>query len=172
MRSERVATATLTAAYLATVPGANYLASHVGLVPVGFGQSAPAAVYLVAVSLVLRDLVHERVGRDVALCATAVGVWLSYLLADARFALASAVAFAVSEALDWGVYGRLRRLGMPVAVLVSGIAGLVVDSLLFVWLAFGSLDLLVGQILGKGWLTLVATAILTVVERRRRAVTG
>ncbi|TQE33207.1 VUT family protein [Streptomyces ipomoeae] len=171
MRSDQTVTVALAAGYVAAVPGANYLASHVGLVPVGFGQLAPASVYLVGASLVLRDFLHERIGRDGALCALAIGAWLSYMLTDARFAVASTVAFAVSEALDWSVYGRLRRYSMPVAVLLSGVVGLIADSVLFLSLAFGNLDLLTGQILGKAWMTLAAAAGLAAASRHRRAVT-
>ena len=40
-----------------------------------------------------------------------------------------------------------RRLVL--AVLLSGLAGSVVDSALFLWLAFSSLEFLAGQVLGK-----------------------
>ena len=34
--------------------------------------------------------------------------------------------------------------------------GLVVDSIVFLYLAFGSLDFLLGQVLGKAWMVLLA----------------
>ncbi|MDX3165972.1 VUT family protein [Streptomyces scabiei] len=157
-------------AYITTVPAANWLITHFGLVPVGFGYVAPAAVYTAGLALVLRDAVHEYAGRDGALSAMAAASALTYVVADQRLALASAVSFAVAEGLDWAVYERLRRRGLALAVLVSGAAGLVVDSLLFLQMAFGSWALLPGQILGKTWTTLVAAGVLQVWQRRREVV--
>jgi hypothetical protein len=45
-------------------------------------------------------------------------------------------------------------------------AGLVVDSLVFLWLAFGSLDFLLGQILGKSWMVLLAIPLVAFLRRR------
>ncbi len=53
------------------------------------------------------------------------------------------------------------------AALVSSIAGLIVDSLVFLWLAFGSLDYLAGQVLGKLYMVLIAILIVVIWERRR-----
>lgn len=158
-----------TAAYIATVPGANLLIDHVGIVPVGFGQSAPAAVYLIGAALLLRDAVHEQLGRDGALCAMAVGALLSYLLAGPQLAVASTVAFGVAEGLDWAVYEPLRRRGLTLAVLASGAVGLLADSVVFLYLAFGSFAFLPGQILGKAWMTLAAAIVVELWVRRRRA---
>ncbi len=52
------------------------------------------------------------------------------------------------------------------AVVASGIAGLVVDSIVFLYLAFGSLDFLVGQIIGKAWMILLALPLMHVLRRR------
>jgi hypothetical protein len=54
----------------------------------------------------------------------------------------------------------LRRRGWLRAVAASNAAGLAVDSALFLWLAFGSLDFLAGQVLGKAWMTALAVALL------------
>ncbi len=52
---------------------------------------------------------------------------------------------------------------------VSSIVGLVVDSLLFLWLAFGSFEFLTGQILGKAWMVLIALPFVYLVRQRDRA---
>ena len=39
---------------------------------------------------------------------------------------------------------------------LSSLVGLVVDSAVFLYLAFGSLDFITGQIIGKGWMVLLA----------------
>lgn len=45
-------------------------------------------------------------------------------------------------------------------------AGLVVDSIVFLWLAFGSLDFLLGQIIGKTWMVLLAIPLVAYLRRR------
>ena len=51
-----------------------------------------------------------------------------------------------------------RRLIL--AVVASGLVGLVIDSLLFLQLAFGNLDFLTGQIMGKAWVVLLAIPVI------------
>jgi uncharacterized PurR-regulated membrane protein YhhQ (DUF165 family) len=170
--TRRLTQATLLAAYIATIPAANLAVEHFGVVPVGFGYLAPAGVYAVGVALVLRDVAREAAGRLAVVAAIAVGAALSYLLASPALALASAAAFAVAESLDFAVYEPLRRRGLVVAMLASNAVGLAVDSLIFLWLAFHSLEFLPGQLVGKAWMTLAAVAVIAVIARRRQAVTA
>jgi len=44
--------------------------------------------------------------------------------------------------------------------------GLVVDSVIFLWLAFGSLDFLLGQIVGKAWMVLLSIPFVAYLRRR------
>ncbi|MGW0904961.1 VUT family protein [Streptomyces sp. NPDC002853] len=162
--------AAVLAAYVATIPAANLAVTHVGAVPVGFGQVAPAGVYLVGLALVLRDLSREVAGRGAVLAAIAVGAVLSYLLASPALAVASAAAFLVAESMDFAVYEPLRQRGLLTAMLASNAVGLAADSLIFLWLAFRSFDYLPGQLLGKTWMTLAAVAVIAVIARRRQAV--
>ncbi len=63
MRGQSVIRAGLFVAYVATVPVANWLVERFGVVPVGFGLRAPAAVYLVGVAFPLlarRSLLPPR----------------------------------------------------------------------------------------------------------------
>lgn len=147
-------------AYAATIPAANLLITHVGMLPVAPGLAAPAGVYAAGAALVLRDLVHEWLGKWWALGAVALGVALAALVAGPVLATASAAAFALSELADFAVYSRLRERSLTIAVAASGAVGLVVDSVLFLWLAFGSMDFLAGQILGKTWATLAGLAVI------------
>jgi uncharacterized PurR-regulated membrane protein YhhQ (DUF165 family) len=52
------------------------------------------------------------------------------------------------------------------AVIVSSFAGLVVDSIVFLWLAFGSLDFLAGQVVGKTWMVLLSLPFVAWLRRR------
>jgi queuosine precursor transporter len=56
------------------------------------------------------------------------------------------------------------------AVLLSSMVGLVVDSVMFLWLAFGSLDFLAGQIIGKMWMVLFAMPIVAWLRNRDRRI--
>lgn len=152
-------------AFIACIPAANWMIGHVGtvcvangpcLVPVAPGLMAPSGVLMIGLALVLRDLVQRRLGRGMALLAIAVGAAISGGLAPAPLVVASTAAFLVSELADFAVYTPLQARGLVLAVLASSLVGLVVDSVLFLWLAFGSLDFLAGQIVGKIWMVLLA----------------
>ena len=80
--------------------------------------------------------------------------------------LASSVAFLLSEFADFAVYTPLARRRLVAAVLASSAVGLVVDSLVFLWLAFGSLEFLPGQIIGKAWMVLLALPLVAYLRRR------
>jgi uncharacterized PurR-regulated membrane protein YhhQ (DUF165 family) len=62
----------------------------------------------------------------------------------------------VSETLDLAVYTPLRERNWLGALVASNVVGLVADSLIFLWLAFGNLAFFWGQVVGKGWMTLLA----------------
>jgi MYXO-CTERM domain-containing protein len=155
------------AGYIGTIFMANWLITHVGLVPVGFGLLAPAGVYAAGLAFTFRDLTQEALGRWWTAGAIVIGAGLSALLSP-QLALASGAAFLVSEGLDLAVYTPLRARGhWLVAVAASNTVGLVVDSVLFLLLAFGSLQFLPGQFVGKAWMTALAVALLWAVRRRR-----
>lgn len=147
------------AAYIACIPVANWLIQHVGticppdspcLIPVApGGLMAPSGVLMAGLALVLRDLVQRRLGVTYGLAAIGAGTILSAALAPAPLVVASAVAFLLSELADFAVYTPLQKRGLVLAVAASSFVGLVADSLLFLWLAFGSLEFLAGQIVGK-----------------------
>jgi uncharacterized PurR-regulated membrane protein YhhQ (DUF165 family) len=80
--------------------------------------------------------------------------------------LASGLAFLLSEAADLAVYTPLARRGLIAAVVASSLVGLVVDSLVFLWLAFGSLEFLAGQIIGKAWMVLLSIPFVAYLRRR------
>lgn len=160
--------------YVATVPAANLMIQHVGycapgapcVLPVWPGLVAPSGVYLVALALVLRDAVQEECGLEITLALIALGTGLSALIAPPALVIASAAAFLLSEILDLAVYTPLRGRWPAWAVLASGVAGAAMDSVLFLWIAFGSLDFLLGQIVGKVGLSAVVALWIAVVPRR------
>lgn len=161
------------AAFALTVPAANWMISHVGscnghvcVIPVGFALYAPSGVLMVGLALVLRDLVHEIYDTRGALLAIAAGAVLSAFVAPPSLVVASVAAFTFAELADLVVYAPLRHKRLWLAVLASGLAGSVVDSALFLWLAFGSFDFIAGQVVGKLWMTLAAVPALIAVRVR------
>jgi uncharacterized PurR-regulated membrane protein YhhQ (DUF165 family) len=163
--------------FAACIPLANYMIGHVGtvcvpsgpcLIPVGFGLTAPSGVLLVGLALVLRDLVQRRLGLVWAIGAIIGGAFLSTIFTPPALALASAAAFLSSEIADLLVFTPLQKRGLVKAAFLSSIAGLVVDSVMFLWLAFGSLDFLVGQVVGKAIMVIAALPLLLWVRNRDR----
>lgn len=163
--SSRIMGSVACAAYIATIFTANWAIERWGIVPVGFGLYAPAGVFVAGLAFTFRDLTHEWLGRQAVIVAILAGAALSWLVSPA-FATASAVAFLASEAGDLAVYDPLRRRHWLGAVAASNAVGLVVDSSLFLWLAFGSLEFLWGQVVAKGYMTVGAVAVLWLLRRR------
>lgn len=158
-----------------TVPAANWMIGHVGtvclahgpcLVPVAPGLSAPSGVLMIGAALVLRDLVQRRLGVEFGIAAILGGGALSAVIAPASLVVASTAAFLLSEFADFAVYTPLARRRLVAAVVASSTAGLVVDSVVFHWLAFGSLEFLAGQVVGKAWMVLLATPLVAYLRRR------
>lgn len=147
-------------AYVGSIVTANWLTAHYGFVPVGFGLAATAGTYAAGVAFIARDAVQDTAGRLVALGAIAIGAALSWWVSTPALALASGVAFALSEVADMAVYTPLRRRGYIRAAAASNLLGSVVDTVLFLWLAgFGlAWATVAGQLVGKGWVTLLAIA--------------
>lgn len=147
------------AAYIGTIFAANWSIQTFGLVPVGFGLMAPAGVLWVGLAFTLRDLTQDAYGRWATFACVAIGAALSALVSP-QFAVASGIAFLASETADMLVYSPLRERRWLLAVAASNAVGLVIDSALFLWLAFGSLDFLAGQIVAKTYMTILAVIVL------------
>lgn len=158
-----------------TIPAANWMLGHVGtvcaprgpcLIPVAPRLMAPSGVAMIGVALVLRDLVQRRLGTGLAALAIMGGAALSALLAPPSLVIASAVAFLLSELADLAVYTPLARRRLVAAVVASSMVGLVVDSIVFLGLAFGSLEFLAGQVVGKAWMVLLSVPFVIWLRRR------
>lgn len=159
-----------------TIPAANWLIGHVGtacvaaagpcVVPVAPGVTAPSGVIMVGVALVLRDLVQRRLGAGFSTLAVLAGAGISALVAPPALILASAAAFLLSELADLAVYTPLARRRLVAAIVASSCVGLVINSIVFLWLAFGSLDFLPGQVIGKAWMVLLSIPFVTWLRRR------
>ena len=59
--------------------------------------------------------------------------------------MASVAAFLLSELFDYAVYTPLQERRLITAVVASSLAGLIIDSIVFLYLTLGSLDYLGGD---------------------------
>jgi queuosine precursor transporter len=161
-------------AFLALVPLANWMIQHVGtvcvpqgpcLVPVAPGLVAPSRVLTVGGALVLRDVVQRCLGLMFGLLAIVLGTGASMLVAPASLVVASGLAFLISEFADFAVYTPLQQRRLVLAMVASSCLGLVVDSIVFLWLAFGSLAFLPGQMVGKLWAVVFSIPFIRLLRR-------
>lgn len=158
------------ATYLAAITAANLIVTEYGP-----AVSIYTALALVALDLTLRDVLHDRtsgVGRWLTMGVLVLGgSAISYAInRDAGpIAVASSAAFAAAMTVDALVYQAARRFAFVERSTISNIAGAIVDSLVFVTLAFPVFlwDVAVGQATAKvaGG---VVFAILLASHRNRR----
>jgi queuosine precursor transporter len=126
----------MVALYLGAIVAANLLATHYG------AKATPYIAFaLIGADLTTRDTLQDLWGtRWVRLgLLIATGGLLSYLLnADAgKIAVASVVAFTSAAVVDTAIYTALRRVDWQRRVTLSNIGAAAVDSVLFLWIAFG-----------------------------------
>jgi uncharacterized PurR-regulated membrane protein YhhQ (DUF165 family) len=132
------------AIFLLTIPFANYWLDQHGLWRLPLLGLVPSAVWIVAFAFVARDLTQITLGRRWAWAAIAVGAALSWWVASPRLAVASGIAFLWSEGTDALVFTPLANRGTTAAfvvgVSISGYAASVVDTAIFLRLAFHTFD--------------------------------
>lgn len=165
------------ALFVATVWFANWLLTRYGVQPIGFGLTAPVGVFAVGLAFTLRDIVHRTLGRLAVIGCILVGCLLAYLIeANAQIpgghvsiAVASAIAFLLSETADLLVYTPLEEESFVGAVAASNVVGALVDSALFLWLAFGALTFFEGQVIGKLLMTIAALPVVFLARHRLAA---
>lgn len=161
--------------FILTIPLSNWVVVNVGLVcetngpcliPVWPGLMAPSAVMIAGAALVLRNGVQAFLGAPFSLVAIAVGTFLSALFAAPSLVIASAAAFCFSELADFAVYTPMRKRFPAFSVVMAGLAGSVIDSAIFLYLAFGSLEFITGQVLGKFWMSILAAMVIAYLRPR------
>lgn len=123
----------LTAGFIAVVFAANWLTGTLGLVTVA-GLTATAGTWVAGFGFMFRDWLHEAGGRAWVTGAIAAGA-LASVAVSPTLALASGVAFTVSELADWTVYSPMRLRWPLAAAVTSNTVGAVVDTALFLSIA-------------------------------------
>lgn len=119
----------MTAGYIGAVLVANLGFTYLPMIPLPGGEMFAPMSLLVGFVFVLRDFAQREIGHKV-IAAMAAGVLASYLLADPFVAIASATAFAISEAVDWAIYTYTRK-PLKQRILISSAISTPVDSAAF-----------------------------------------
>ena len=159
----------LSAGYIGLAVLANWLASKY-VVPVGFGYMAPGGVWAIGAVLVLRDWINQLAPKR-SLALIPVASLISYGIGEIagwsslqRIALASVAAFVISELVEWAVFAPIRKRSLTTGVALSGTVGLLIDTYVFLTIAFGSMAFFPGQVIGKAE-ALAVGVVLTAVRR-------
>jgi len=153
------------AGFLGSIPFANWWLTNNGLWDAPVLGMLPSALWVIAISFVLRDVVQIALGKEAAWIAIGAGTALSVLLADPIFAIASGLAFAVSESFDAAIFTPLANRGrFLLGVTISGYLAGFVDSALFVRIAFGSFDGWWQLGVAKGIVILAVTPVAFIVR--------
>jgi uncharacterized PurR-regulated membrane protein YhhQ (DUF165 family) len=137
--------------YVLLIPLVNWGFAHIPTIPMPDGGTwAPMAI-VTGLILVVRDFAQREVSHYILL-PLVIGLALSYFMAPAEIALASGIAFGVSEMVDYIVYTTSDR-PLSERVLISSSISAPIDTALF---------LLVANIAIPGlftWLTLITSIV-------------
>ncbi|MGD0166209.1 MAG: VUT family protein [Gaiellaceae bacterium] len=162
----------LAAFYLGLVVLANWLASaYVVGVPLTPYQ-APAGVFCIGGVLVLRDWIQQLRGLVWTMPLVYAAGLISWGAGDLagwtsleKIAVASVIAFTVSETVEAVVFTPIRKRNLSLGVALSGTVGNAIDSYLFLTIAFASTSFFWGQFWGKSEMIAIGT-LLTMTRRR------
>ena len=150
--------------FILTIPAMNWVVMNVGtvctadgpcLIPVWPGIMAPSGG------------LQAKLGVRWSLYAIIIGAALSALFSEPSLVLASVMAFFFSELADLVVYTPMRKKWPAWAIMASGLVGSMVDSAIFLSLAFGSIEFIFGQVLGKFWMSLAVALLIGYLHSRR-----
>ena len=121
-----------TIAYIATMVLVNVGFEYIPLIKMtwlGSEEKYPPMALIVGIVFILRDYTQREIGHKV-LGAMAIGGVLSYVMASPFVALASVVAFVISELVDWGYYTCSKK-SLRERILISSLLSTPVDSAIF-----------------------------------------
>jgi queuosine precursor transporter len=127
-----------TLSYIISILAVNWLFAPSQLVEgVTFWKTAWGDLFLanliVGAVFVLRDYAQREIGHRILL-ATLIAGLMTYLMVDPAIAIASLVAFVMSETADWGVYSFWKK-SLQSRILVSSLIAIPLDTVVFQHLA-------------------------------------
>lgn len=116
-------------AYIASIALVNVAFTYLPHISLGDHGILPAATFLVGLIFIIRDYAQRSAGH-IVLAAMAVGIAISYVMADPMVAIASGAAFAVSELADWAVFTITKR-PLRERILISSAVSAPLDTIIF-----------------------------------------
>jgi queuosine precursor transporter len=127
-----------TLSYVISILAVNWLFAPAQLVEgVTFWKTAWGDLFLanlvVGAVFVLRDYAQREIGHRILVATLLAGV-LTYFMVDPAIAIASLVAFVISETADWGVFSFWKK-SMQSRILVSSLIAVPLDTVVFQHLA-------------------------------------
>ena len=117
-----------TITYIISIAIINIGFVYVPLIPF-YDTMYPPMSIVVGLIFILRDFAQKEIGHKVFV-AMLIGAFLSYIMANPYIALASLVAFLVSETVDWGVYSFTKK-PLHERILISSLISTPIDSAIF-----------------------------------------
>jgi uncharacterized PurR-regulated membrane protein YhhQ (DUF165 family) len=164
--------------YCIAIPISVFLTSNVGIgcdtgpctLPAAPGMMATSGSFSIGAIFVLRDYIQRRIGIGVSACAVVMGAALGGFLVSPALLIASTGALLVSGMIDLLIYTPFARKRFVTAVVLSSLISALLDSVIFLWLAFHSLDLLPGQFAAKAWVIVLAIPLTKWLSKRDRRI--
>lgn len=151
---------------------ANWLASRYTVTVPLTTYVAPAGVFAIGAVLVLRDWLQQLRGLWWTMPLVYAAGLISWGVGDLagwtslqKIAVASVIAFSISETVEAVVFTPLRKRNLTLGVALSATVGNALDSWIFLTLAFSSLAFFWGNFWGKTEMIAVGT-LLTFARRR------
>lgn len=139
--------------YVVLIPLVNWSFAHVPTVPMWDGGEWSPMAIVTGLILVVRDLAQREVGHYIFI-PLALGICVSFIMAPPAIALASALAFAVSEVIDWAIFTFTKR---PLSKRILWSCG--------VSAPFDSLIFLVGANMAVPGVLTVSTALTSIASK-------
>ncbi len=144
------------------------------IVPLPFGLAVPAGVFFFSPIFTLRDSLHERYGwkwvTGFVFLSAGVSAAIAVISGNSllgKVTAAGLLAYLVSENSDTLIYQLLHRHSFMRRVLASNAVSTLLDSGIFITIAFGPLwTLILGQYIVKMMLAWITGVIIN--ERRER----
>lgn len=120
-----------TLVYILLIPFINWSFTWAPMWEVLPGWEFNPVTIVTGLVLVVRDFAQREIGHEV-LIAMAIALALTALFAGKELALASGLAFAVSELVDWAMF-TFTKLRLSSRVLISSALAAPIDTTLFLY---------------------------------------
>lgn len=122
-----------TIVYICLIPLINWSFAVVPTIPLPDGGNWPPLAIITGLVLVVRDFAQREIGHRIWIALLIASI-LSFLTSSPNIAIASTLAFVVSEIIDWALFTYAKK-PLSVRVLLSSIFSAPIDTILFWYLA-------------------------------------